>query len=235
MSRFLKTLDILIFIVALLAGAALLVPPYVGIDAIVIEENSTSNADLGSVIYSQAETSEEIAAGDQIVISGENDAVNLYTVNSYDAEQHIVTASKDAGEEEIIDVGSYVSKAIIVIPFLGYLKMATESMTGLMILGGCVLVWIILMILSIVLRIDYDDDEDDEDEDDAPSADELTSTGTIIIKRRSLKTGARPVDDAPVTTGVLPVLKPVDDGPVAADEESSSSLESAIDDLDIPR
>lgn len=168
MSKFLKTIDIIIFILALLAAAALLVPPLLGVNAIVVGENTSSNEKVGSVVYTQTVESDSISAGNQIVVVSDNE-VNLYNVSSYDEDQHIATAAldnTDGAEDEMIDVGTYVNKGVLVVPFLGYLKIATESMTGLMILGGCVLVWILLMILSIVLRKDYDDEDEDEDEEE---------------------------------------------------------------------
>ncbi|WP_022867451.1 HD domain-containing protein [Schaalia vaccimaxillae] len=84
---------------------------------------------------------------------------------------------------------------------------------------------------------DIDDDSEDEDDVDSRSDEDVTSTGTIIIKRRSLKaTPSRTSDDDDplTTTGVLPVLKPIDDKAASNEDETTSSLESAIDDLDIP-
>ncbi|MDC4232222.1 hypothetical protein M3T53_00625 [Actinomyces sp. B33] len=74
----------------------------------------------------------------------------------------------------------------------------------------------------------------DDDEDDAPE--EVTSTGTIIIKRRALKKNPCPVaDDAPMPTGALPVLAPIaPQAPEAQSGETASSLESAIESMDLP-
>ncbi|QPK81042.1 hypothetical protein G7Y41_08360 [Schaalia sp. ZJ405] len=70
----------------------------------------------------------------------------------------------------------------------------------------------------------------------AESGDEMTTTGTLIIKKRSLKkASSAPVDDAPVTCSI-PVLQPVEDQNSGDEDEAenTSSLESAIESIDLP-
>ncbi len=90
------------------------------------------------------------------------------------------------------------------------------------------------------------DEEDDlEQTTEAPLAtgpgeegEPVGSTGTIIIKRRHLKKNvcSTAPDEPSTTTGRLPTLKTTDDDRSAAtsDEDDASSLETAIDALDVP-
>lgn len=82
-------------------------------------------------------------------------------------------------------------------------------------------------------------DDADAPADAGETTEEVTSTGTIIIKRRQLKKNlcqdARP--DEFSSTGVLPVIAPPEpEQATDADglEDSASSLENAIEALDLP-
>ena len=79
------------------------------------------------------------------------------------------------------------------------------------------------------------DDTEDADDTDEVVEDSTTTTGTLIIKRRSIKKRipvASPDDEA-TSTGVLP-RKIEEDPDSDEDEEATSSLESAVDSLDLP-
>lgn len=95
-----------------------------------------------------------------------------------------------------------------------------------------------------------DDDGDDASDEltDAPDSD-VTATGTIIIRRRPLKKKVADLPETtgeiPVTTGAFPTISPaaaaapmampLTAGTSSSDEEDgASSLESAIDALDLP-
>lgn len=82
-------------------------------------------------------------------------------------------------------------------------------------------------------------DDDDAPADAGETTEDVTSTGTIIIKRRQLKKNlcqdARP--DEFSSTGVLPVIAPPEPEQAtdaAGLEDSASSLENAIEALDLP-
>lgn len=90
-----------------------------------------------------------------------------------------------------------------------------------------------------------DDDRTDPDVEvavgptrpDLDPEESMTSTGTIIIRRRHLKKNVCPPDGAepPTTTGHLPVLAPLDRKAAPGDsDDDASSLETAIDVLDVP-
>lgn len=77
----------------------------------------------------------------------------------------------------------------------------------------------------------------EEDLPDSVHDEEITSTGTIIIKRRHLKKNVcqETTDDEFTSTGLLPKLAPIEPTrPEAAEEDSASSLEMAIEALDLP-
>ena len=79
------------------------------------------------------------------------------------------------------------------------------------------------------------DEADDSDDSDEIVEDSLTSTGTLIIKRRSIKkrVPVHSAEDEVTSTGVLPrkIEEPSDSD---EDEEATSSLESAVESLDLP-
>ena len=79
------------------------------------------------------------------------------------------------------------------------------------------------------------DDPEDADDTDEVVEDSTTTTGTLIIKRRSIKKCV-PVaspDDEATSTGILP-RKIEEDTDSDEDEEATSSLESAVESLDLP-
>ena len=76
---------------------------------------------------------------------------------------------------------------------------------------------------------------DEPEESDEIVEDATTTTGTLIIKRRSIKkrTPVHSTDDEVTSTGVLPpMIADGEDGD--EDEEATSSLESAVESLDLP-
>ena len=79
------------------------------------------------------------------------------------------------------------------------------------------------------------DDSDDSDDVEEVEDDSVTSTGTLIIKRRSIKKRIPVVspDNEVTSTGVLP-RKIEDLHDTNEDEEATSSLESAVESLDLP-
>ena len=79
------------------------------------------------------------------------------------------------------------------------------------------------------------DDSDDSDDMEEVEDDSVTSTGTLIIKRRSIKKRIPVVspDNEVTSTGVLP-RKIEDLHDTDQDEEATSSLESAVESLDLP-
>ena len=89
--------------------------------------------------------------------------------------------------------------------------------------------------LCAATPIEDADDSDDSDDVEEVEDDSVTSTGTLIIKRRSIKKRIPVVspDNEVTSTGVLP-RKIEDLHDTDEDEEATSSLESAVESLDLP-
>ena len=84
-------------------------------------------------------------------------------------------------------------------------------------------------------QADEPEESDESDDADEIVEDTTTTTGTLIIKRRSIKkrTPVHSTDDEVTSTGVLPpMIADGEDGD--EDEEATSSLESAVESLDLP-
>ncbi|MBR0397262.1 MAG: hypothetical protein IJI10_03235 [Eubacterium sp.] len=167
MARFLKVVVRILLILMVLAGAALLVPPFAGIDTVVVEDETTGNEERGTVIYARSVDPSELEAGDKLLRVTEDRAVNTYIIRGYDGSSRTITAVRgEGGEEEELHATGTVRRILFMVPYLGFLSIATQSMTGLMILGGCILILIILFVIAELLSGDDDDEEDEEDEEE---------------------------------------------------------------------
>ena len=84
-------------------------------------------------------------------------------------------------------------------------------------------------------QADEPEESDESDDTDEIVEDTTTTTGTLIIKRRSIKKRIPVVspDNEVTSTGVLP-RKIEDLHDTDEDEEATSSLESAVESLDLP-
>lgn len=177
MSKFLKFIVHFVIICTILCVVALAVPPFLGVTTEIRNKiDSESNLPYGSVTYAIPALTEEIAAGEPILVTGEN-AVYSYNVVTLDVENHVGTVidPKAVTAETIsVAVKNRVPKVVVTIPFLGYLLIATESVEGLIILGLAVLFLIILYVIAELWKKDssdeydddYDDEEDEEDEEE---------------------------------------------------------------------
>ncbi len=167
MSKFLRVLVRIILILLIACGAALLLPPLFGIDTVVIQ-NGSGNLDRGTVVYAKSTAPADLAAGDHFLHAGDNDEIDSYIVKEYDSTDDVIIASEsaEASEQKLQANGDTVRKIVFTVPFIGYLFIATQSMTGLMILGGVLLILVILFIISEVLRRSEEDEEDESGEDD---------------------------------------------------------------------
>jgi hypothetical protein len=167
MSKFLRILVRIILILLIACGAALLLPPLFGIDTVVVQ-NASGNLDRGTVVYARSTAPADLVSGDRFLHAGDNDEIDSYIVKEYDSADDVIIASEsaDASEQKLQANGDTVRKIVFTVPFIGYLFIATQSATGLMILGGVLLILIILFIISEVLKRSEEDDEDENAEDD---------------------------------------------------------------------
>lgn len=163
MSKFLKFIVGLILVVFIAAGAALIVPQFVGnIDTIIVKQGMISNKTIGSAIYAKKESTEDIQVGDQVVDMDE-ESLYVHEVVSFDYGTN--TAQVTGGAVPTIRLGDAYTRAVVTIPLIGYLTIATQSLPGLILLGLILALVIVLFIVSEALRRDDDDDEEEDDDD----------------------------------------------------------------------
>ena len=161
MSRFLKLIVSLVLIVFILAGIGLIVPQFLGVDVVVVQENNAGNQKVGTAVYTQKKDVAVLAEGDKLLDLGTN-TVNVYEVVSYDSTTGVVNVT--GGSLESLLVSRTWLKVIAAVPFIGYLSIATQSKEGLIFLGVLLGVVILLFIFSEILRKTDDDDYEDDDD-----------------------------------------------------------------------
>ena len=162
MSRFLKFIVSLMLIVFILAGVGLIVPQFLGIDVVVVQETNAGNQKVGTAIYTQKKDVAVLAPGEKILDLGTN-TLNVFTVVSYDPASGVVNVT--GGDLDSLLVSRTWLKVLTVVPYVGFLSIATQSTNGLIILGVLLGLVILLFIFSEILRRGDDDDYDDDDDD----------------------------------------------------------------------
>ena len=163
MSKFLKFIVSLMLIVFILAGVGLIVPQFLGIDVVVVQETNAGNQKVGTAIYTQKKDVAVLAPGEKILDLGTN-TLNVFTVVSYDPASGVVNVT--GGDLDSLLVSRTWLKVLTAVPFIGFLSIATQSTNGLIILGVLLGLVILLFIFSEILRRgdDYDDYDDDDDD-----------------------------------------------------------------------
>ena len=173
MAKVFKIIMNIILVIFIAALCAVFIPPILGITTAVAAPGTESNMQTGSIAYGVRESLDDLNAGDDIIVTS-GDSTYLYEVVEVDSSNGELTVktSEDA-ETEIIQLRRTASRAVIVIPLLGYVLIATQSFTGLIILALAAALIIILSIIASVLKKQaYDDDaEDDEDEENEHASD----------------------------------------------------------------
>lgn len=190
MSKVLKFIVNLVVLLSIVVGAALLVPPLLGVDT-VINDNSNieTNLPVGAVAYGRQVDTEKLNKGDKILYM-EGSAQYVYEIQDMDTTagsykvKDVYNKNSDA---ESITLQDKVSKAVITIPFIGYAAIALQSKTGLMVVGAVIILLIILFILSEVLRRGDDEEEEDEEEYEEEDDDEDEEDEPGYWERRRLK------------------------------------------------
>lgn len=189
MSKVLKFIVNLVVLLSIVVAVALLVPPLLGVDT-VINDNSNieTNLPVGAVAYGRQVDTEKLKKEDKILYM-EGSAQYVYEIQDMDTTagsykvKDVYNKNNDA---ESITLQDKVSKAVIIIPFIGYAAIALQSKTGLMVVGAVIILLIILFILSEVLRRGDDDEEEDEEEyEEEDDEDEEDEPG--YWERRRLK------------------------------------------------
>ncbi len=157
----------IILIVFLAGGAALIVPSFVHIDTVTVGRDVPSNVKAGSVVYAKTVEAGELETGDG-VLDREGGSIYVYKVSDISTESDTLTLGTLEGTEEV-SLSSNVSKALITIPFLGYLSIFAQTTTGMLALGLLIVIIVVLFIISEIMRrkaIALEEEAQREAEDD---------------------------------------------------------------------
>ena len=178
MSKFLKFIVNLVVICAILVAAALLVPPFAGVNTVMNDNSSKdTNLPVGSVAYGREIDAASLKKGDKIIYTNNNKAY-VYKVTDMDssAGSYKVKSVYDKNaKEETVQLINNAVKVVVVVPYIAYAAIALQSKEGLIVVGLGVIFLIILFILAELWRKDEADDEDDEDEDEDDDEEEKLS------------------------------------------------------------
>jgi len=178
MSKFLKFIVNLVVICAILVAAALLVPPFAGVNTVMNDNSSKdTNLPVGSVAYGREIDAASLKKGDKIIYTNNNKAY-VYKVTDMDssAGSYKVKSVYDKNaKEETVQLINNAVKVVVVVPYIAYAAIALQSKEGLIVVGLGVIFLIILFILAELWRKDEADDEDDEDEDEDDEEEEKLS------------------------------------------------------------
>ena len=169
MSKFLKIIVNLVVIAAIAVAAALLVPPFAGVDTVMNDNTETdTNLPVGSVAYGRSTDAGDLEVGDRIIYS-EGSSDYIYEITDMDASAGAYRVSDPYNrnsDEQNITIQKSVPRVVLVVPFIGYGAIALQSTEGLIVVGLGIVFLIILFILSEIWRKDRDEEEDDEEEPD---------------------------------------------------------------------
>lgn len=169
MSKFLKVIVNLVVLFSIVVAAALLVPPFAGIDTVMNDNTNTeTNIPVGSVAYGKEIKVKELKKKDRIIYS-EGSSTYVYEITDMDASAgayEVKDPYSKSGEAEVVTLQKSVPKVAVVVPFIGYAAIALQSKEGLIVIGLGIVLLIILFILSELWRKDDDDDDEDDEEDD---------------------------------------------------------------------
>lgn len=175
MSRFLKIIVNLVVLAAILVAAALLVPPFAGVDTVMNDNTETdTNLPIGSVAYGRTVQASTLEKGDRIIYS-EGASDYIYEITDMDASAgayKVKDIYNSNSDEETLTIQKSVPKLVLVVPFIGYAAIALQSIEGLVVIGLGIVFLIILFILSEVWRKDKEEDDEDDDEDDEEDEEE---------------------------------------------------------------
>lgn len=188
MSKILKTIVNLVVLFSIVIAAALLVPPFAGIDTVMNDNGGIdTNIPVGSVAYGKEVKVKELKKKDKIIFN-EGSSTYVYEVVDMDSSAgayEVKDPYSKSSDTEIVTLQKVVPKVAVVIPFIGYAAIALQTKGGLIVIGLGIVLLIILFILSELWRKDEDeDDEESEDEEDEDDEEEETLSRK---ERRRLK------------------------------------------------
>lgn len=169
MSKFLKVIVNLVVLFSIIVAAALLLPPFAGIDTVMNDNTDTeTNLPVGSVAYGKEIKVKDLKKKDRIIYS-EGSSTYVYEITDMDASAgayEVKDPYSKNSDAEVVTLQKSVPKVAVVIPFIGYAAIALQSKEGLIVIGLGIVFLIILFILSELWRKDDYEDEEDDDEDE---------------------------------------------------------------------
>ena len=190
MSKFLKWIVNIILLAGILVASALLIPPYVGITTIIVDDvDMATNLNRGSVTYGISKDLAELKEGDDIIII-DDAGEYVYRLNSIDVENRtgeLEDIKSTDGKTRSEELNSEVSSVLLTVPFIGYVAMAMKSTEGLIIIGLSIIFVIILFILAELWKKDKDEDDEDEDEDDESGEGARTGASSVDMSAQILE------------------------------------------------
>lgn len=170
MSKFLKIIVNLVVLLAIVTAAALLVPPFAGIDTVMNDNTETeTNLPVGSVAYGKTVSVNKLKKNDRIIYNDGTASSYVYEIKDMDTSagvyevEDIYNKNSDA---EGITLQKEASRVIVIVPFIGYAAIALQTKEGLIIIGLGIVFLVILFILSELWRKDSDEDEDEEEDEE---------------------------------------------------------------------
>lgn len=190
MSKFLKVIVNLVVLFSIVVAAALLVPPFTGIDTVMNDNTNTeTNIPVGSVAYGKEIKVKELKKKDRIIYS-EGSSTYVYEITDMDASAgayEVKDPYSKSSEAEVVTLQKSVPKVAVVVPFIGYAAIALQSKEGLIVIGLGIVLLIILFILSELWRKDDDDDDEDDEEEDNEDDEDDDEEEMSRKERRRLK------------------------------------------------
>lgn len=169
MSKFLKVIVNLVVLFSIVVAAALLVPPFTGIDTVMNDNTNTeTNIPVGSVAYGKEIKVKELKKKDRIIY-GEGSSTYVYEITDMDASAgayEVKDPYSKSSEAEVVTLQKSVPKVAVVVPFIGYAAIALQSKEGLIVIGLGIVLLIILFILSELWQKDDEEEDNEDDEDD---------------------------------------------------------------------
>ena len=218
MSKFLKVIVNLVVLFSIVVAAALLVPPFVGIDTVMNDNTNTeTNIPVGSVAYGKEIKVKELKKKDRIIYS-EGSSTYVYEITDMDASAgayEVKDPYSKSGEAEVVTLQKSVPKVAVVVPFIGYAAIALQSKEGLIVIGLGIVLLIILFILSELWRKDDDDDDEDDEDDDEDDEEEMSRKERRRLKkeekrrRKLAKKGLLEDDDEEEESSETEIAEPV--------------------------
>lgn len=165
MSRVLKVLINIILACALISAALLLVPSFLGIETIIIQNKRVeTNLAVGSVTYGREKPVAEVKVGDSIYVENKDGSEYLYKVDAVDAgtETLIIRNASDSSAESMEVEMDKACVRIVTIPVIGYLAAMAGSLKGWIIIGLVILLLILLFVISEMWEKDVEAKEEEE-------------------------------------------------------------------------